>query len=317
VVDAMSPVHPEPAVAELKLCQHCGTDKGIILPLHLDKGGPMFCLTCGSEWHGRHAGRRKWGRIVIKAMRGYMHHGGAFEDFLKFRLVASDIANAFGIKIDGYEPDRTGAEVGDITAELLRDTLMLVHPDHQPIERREMATRVTRELTALQPFVFPAPKPDPEIVGDTSDALTKVPPGTAKEPSPEPAYPCEHCADEIPYYYCTTCRAEWVKRQRAKDEVENAKRRAWYRQRQARRRLGLAKPRCPICGGEVAGKRKDTVHCSARCRQTAYRRRQRNTGVTGKKYSQALHLKTRHAGDGAGMSAPPARVGRGFWRGFL
>ena len=102
--------------------------------------------------HGR---RRKWERVVIKAIRAYLDAGGLFQDILKLRLVAG------GIALPGYEADCIGTEVGDITSELLAETLQLTHPDKHPVERRELAKRVTQELLALKPFVFPKPQPTP------------------------------------------------------------------------------------------------------------------------------------------------------------
>ncbi len=78
------------------------------------------------------------------------------------KLAAGGIFEDWGIDLVGYvNADTIGAEVGDITAELLADTIELTHPDKHPPEREEKAKRVTQELLALKPFVFPAPKPEP------------------------------------------------------------------------------------------------------------------------------------------------------------
>ncbi len=150
-----------PAGARVANCPKCGKP-GLVMPLHLDKGGPEMCLQCGMEWHAKHTRRRRFGRIVIKAMRLYLDNGGKFTDLDKFKQ--SIALASLGIRqhsdLLGLG-DTIGTDVGDITTELLTDVLQLVHPDKHPPERRELATRVTQELLALQPFVFPAPKPKP------------------------------------------------------------------------------------------------------------------------------------------------------------
>jgi hypothetical protein len=235
-------------LSEPRQCEDCGTTKGIIAPLHLDKGGPLFCLPCGSDWHGRYGRRRKLGRVVIKALAAYDKAGGNFdEDLTRFKLAA------WGYPCAGHEADTIGAEIGDITSELLADVLQLTHPDRHPPERRELAKRVTQELVALQPFVFPAPKPlglEPQ----GSDGSLVVPPAGDKEPSrldllsaEMRAFPCATCSDTIPHFYCDACRAEWHKRGRAKDEIENAKRRAWYRRRRAIRLKFQRPSHCRSC----------------------------------------------------------------------
>ncbi len=135
-------------------CSRCG-EHTYVTPLHGDKGGPLFCPLCAGAWHAEHTKRRKWGRIIVKAMEAYGREGGKWTDFDKLKLAAA------GYDILHLEADTLGAEIGDITTELLDDTIKLTHPDRHPPEHRELAQRVTSELLALRPFVFPAPKPEP------------------------------------------------------------------------------------------------------------------------------------------------------------
>ncbi len=142
------------------VCAGCGETSWLI-PLYGEKGGPLRCYLCAGKWNAEYTRRRKWGRIIIKAMKMFLAAGGRYDDLDKLKLQASvdDIGSSINI-LAGYE-DTIGAEVGDISSELLAETLQLVHPDHHPAERRELAKRVTQELLALKPFVFPAPKPEP------------------------------------------------------------------------------------------------------------------------------------------------------------
>ena len=90
---------------------------------------------------------------------------------------------------------------------------------------------------------------------------------------------CSKCSEhtyvnQIPYYYCTACRAEWDKRRQEKRERDNAKQRKWYSWRQHLRRLSTPLTACGVCGEKVEAKRKDAKYCSAACRQRAHRQRQ-------------------------------------------
>ena len=49
---------------------------------------------------------------------------------------------------DGYDK---GRKVGPFDGQLVRDLLVLVHPDHQPHERHELANDATARLLALRP----------------------------------------------------------------------------------------------------------------------------------------------------------------------
>ena len=188
----------------------------------------------------------------------------------------------------GYGADSIGAEVGDITSELLADTLQLTHPDRHPPERKELARRVTAELLALKPYVFPAPKPDP---APTVESYASANPRRREigDPSQKPAYPCELCADALPMDYCDACKAEWGKRQQLKREQEDAERlernrrqRERYKQQrkhcQDLKRFNIEhhlEPEsvCETCGMKLKGKRRDSKYCSNACRQRAYVKR--------------------------------------------
>lgn len=261
--------------ATVAQCTKCGKNT-YVAPLHDDKGGPLMCPICAGMWHAEHSRRRKWGRIVIKAIKMYLREGGRYSDIDKLKMSAS----RFGIDWLKYgSVDTIGSEVGDITSELLADTIQLTHPDKHPSERRDLAKRVTQELLALKPFVFPAPKP--------RDTSFKSPPATVKEPSHGAgsssriddawkeifSFPCEACADTVPYYYCDPCKAEWQKRQQKEREIERVKQREQYARRR-QRILAYRRPvTCEGCGEQFKGKRKDALYCSAACRQRIHRKR--------------------------------------------
>ena len=125
-----------------------------------------------------------------------------------------------------------------LTSETLADALRRVHPDIHAPERRELATQVTQQLLALQPFVFPAVKPKPPAPTAGHNTSFKVPTRNFEKPS-RARYPCAECASVNPFDYCTTCRAEWVERRRKAQVLVNAKQRKWYADRRARSISGL------------------------------------------------------------------------------
>jgi len=273
-------------MAAIASCLKCGQET-YCTPLHDDKGGPLMCPVCIGKWNAEHTRRRKWGRIIIKAMKMYAKEGGRYQDFDKLKWASMGAQDLLGIDLRemtlGYgSEDLFGIEVGDITTELLADTVALTHPDKHPAERKETARRVTSELLLLKPFVFPAPKPEPvKPATATRDAYSKPRRETLNTRNKEPQYPCELCADHIPYYYCDPCKAKHREGWQKMRDKENAKQRKQY----AKRREAevhyrwLANPAiCEICGEQFKGKRKDAKHCGAACRQRAYRERLRAGG---------------------------------------
>jgi len=66
------------------------------------------------------------------------------------------------------------------------------------------ANRVTQELLALKPFVFPAPAlpaPAPKKPKPDSDELDLSSLKNFRQ-----TYPCEACRDAVTFDYCDTCR---------------------------------------------------------------------------------------------------------------
>jgi hypothetical protein len=257
-------------------CPECERPNVLVGPLHGELGGPPFCLQCGAAWYGKHGRKRKFGRIVRKAIRIFLDAGGTNRDVDRLTLQAT--GDSFGKSFSwlnfGDETDAIGLEAGDLTVELLDDVLRLTHPDVHPPERHELATRVTRELVALKPFVFPAPQREPVPQGESNTEPPLVRPRIL-EPSTspqQPAYPCSLCRDHSRYYYCTACKAEWTRRQEEQREAQRQKERAWYRARKARARWRRRRP-CVTCGTPFDPKRQDQQHCGAACRQRAHRRR--------------------------------------------
>ena len=257
-------------------CDGCGQES-FLIPLHGGKGGPMRCPLCVGKWNGEHGRRRRAGRVVIRAMKAFLDAGGKHDDLDKLKI--STIADGVLSGVDplGYMDGIARLDSADIdlTSELLTDALKLTHPDHHPPERRELAQRVTQGLLALQPFVFPAPKP-----GKPASAAKRHPEARSRpddriklaRPSQSPQYPCIDCADAVPSEYCDACRAEWEKRENRKYEQQTAKQRAEYAQR--RQRLLAKRPTatCAVCGESFKAKRDDARFCSDRCRQQAHRK---------------------------------------------
>ena len=282
----------QPFAWHVGVCPQCERPNRTIGPLHGSEGGPPFCIQCGVAWHGKHGRQRRLARVVIKAIQMYYQAGGQLghvEQFAK-RAFFGDILDCFPefLAKNGKQEFRhlfTGLKVnstdaGELTTELLKNALRLTHPDHHPPERRELATRVTGELRALEPYVFAAPKP-PEPVRRTPDPTAAHEPSPAAEPSPVSAYLCEACELTGPWHYCKACRTEFERRRDEKREKRNARRReqqrAWYRTRRDRERnrrqcFGHL-PRCATCDATFEPKRKDAKYCTPTCRQRAYRRR--------------------------------------------
>jgi hypothetical protein len=219
-------------------CEGCG-ETSWLLPLHGERGGPLRCPLCVGKWNAEHGRKRRLGRIVVRAMAAFMDAGGTKGDLMKLQMsaVGIDLTYLLGSPIDplGYlegSAQIDGKEI-ELTTELLSDVIRLTHPDCHPPERADLAKQTTARLLALQPFVFPAPKPKPSIFeryGSSTSAAR-----TERAVTKGPNYPCADCKSTTPSYYCTPCRAEWEKRR--KDEHENRKRRQreWYARRKARR----------------------------------------------------------------------------------
>ena len=263
------------------VCEGCG-DRSLLIPLHGPKGGPLRCPLCVGKWNAEHTRRRKWGRIIIKAMKMYKKEGGSWSDFDKLKRAAmlGGLLNAPEITLGYGSADTIGAEVPDVTSELLADTLKLTHPDRQPAERKQLAQRVTQELLALQPFVFPAAKPEPAPA--PRDTSFKASPQPLKQPS-RTAFPCELCADTVPGHYCDACRAEWERRENEKDNRAREKQRRWYAARRQRQKA-RQRAACLTCGIKIEANRTDARFCSPACRQKHHRR---NKGVTAASSSTA------------------------------
>jgi hypothetical protein len=254
-------------------CASCKSQsQKVLVPLHDDQGGPLVCHICAGKWHAEHGRKRKAGRVVIRAIKAYEDAGGKWSDIDK--LKTSALYRSFG-GFDGLDPlgymadaINTDGEITDLTSELLDDAIRLTHPDCQPPERQGLAKRVTQELLALKPFVFPAKKPKIIIPPPPprNESIKVQQPGFKE--ALRASYPCKECKSTIPYYYCTPCRAEWDKRSEVKRSQENAKQRKWYAERKARRPATL----CTTCGVRFRGKRKDAKFCSNNCRQRAHRK---------------------------------------------
>jgi hypothetical protein len=123
--------------------------------------------------------------------------------------------------------------------------------------------------------VFPAPKPEPPpVYSPPRDDSFKSRRATHKEPS-RSAYPCELCAETVPYFYCDPCKAEYRKRQEEAAARRRAKNREQYAVRQMRKRRRQPPKLCAAdgCTTRVEANRKDAKFCSAKCRVRAYRQR--------------------------------------------
>ena len=262
-------------------CTSCGK-VSYLTPLHGDKGGPLMCLTCKGAWHGEHGKKLKWRRVLTKTMSLYKKAGGNLHtdlDKIKRALV-------LGLAEPGFGADGMPNEMPDITTELLSDTLKLVHPDHQPPERREMAQRVTARLLELKPYVFPEPKPEPPVTHRPSDdtvVMDKPSTATLDELWAEmksKAYPCELCEGQLTSHYCNDCKAkheEKLEKDRALEEKRrlerNRRARERYQLRAQHKRLLQDETVCSNCASVFRAKRKDAKYCSASCRQKAYLKR--------------------------------------------
>jgi hypothetical protein len=256
-------------------CTKCGTH-GYIMPLHSERGGPPYCFMCAGAWHAEHAPRRRAVRVVIKALKAYEAAGGSLygQEFDELKIASGPYAS-----LVGRESDTAGSDFADLTSELLDATIALTHPDKHPAERKAEANRVTQELLALKPFVFPAPPPKPPPKYEPRDVSLKESTECFNEPS-QPAYPCEDCRYAIPRDYCDPCKAQWEKEQRKEEEREEAERklnnahqRYRYRERKRVRDYYVKRICCATCSKKFKPKRSDKKYCCAACRQRAYVKR--------------------------------------------
>jgi hypothetical protein len=264
-------------------CPIC-TKATYLIPLHGEQGGPLMCPICVGVQNATQTRRRKFGHLAAKMIRLYIENGGKASDIIELAQVIPVCLIGLGIPKDEAPAllraaGDVAAGLGELTAELLADTLQLTHPDRHPSERQELAKRVTQELLALQPFVLPAPKPEPAHAPPRNGSVD-VGRRAPKEPL-QPRYPCELCADLQPRFYCDRCKAEWDRRQqhagverRSWWSARLAKQREQYANRQRRKKARRGPIMCAAgCGIEVQSKRKDSRYCSAACRQRAYRQR--------------------------------------------
>jgi hypothetical protein len=235
---------------------------------------------------------------VIRAIKGYLAAGGKMDDVEKLALAAMGRDMGFDLDPLGYMAGvaETLDEEIELTSELLNQILVLVHPDLHPPERQQIAHRVTSQLLALKPFVFPALKPkEPAQPTQQAPSQQASPRPASSSAKPVATYPCADCADAMHWEYCDACRAEYERRRRQKYEKQAAKESAWQRASYARRRertLARRPPKhCASCGKEFKAKRNDAQFCSSRCRQRA----RRQAPITDKSHLQNNMLFIRDA----------------------
>jgi hypothetical protein len=199
-------------------CTKCGSQT-YVQPLHGERGGPPYCPICAGAWHAEHGRRRRAARILIKAMKAYDRAGGSLydKDFDALKIAAGPAMFAALLSASPYKTIGADDDFSDLTTELLTATLALTHPDKHPPEFQAEANRVTQELLALRPFVFPAPEPEKPLPREANDVLPKD-----AQPSERP-YPCIDCANALPVDYCTECR-ERYDRERDEDCASKAHR---------------------------------------------------------------------------------------------
>ena len=256
-------------------CDGCGAHS-FLIPLHGGKGGPLRCPLCVGMWNAEHGRRRRTGRIVIRAIRAFLDAGGKYTDIDKLKI-SSTSAEIGWSNFDplGYMDgiaQLDGADV-DLTSELLTDALCLAHPDHHPLERKELAQRVTQGLLALKPFVFPAPKPKKPDLPKSQPRNESIRDTLSRSSNEKlPSYPCPDCADTTPYYYCDACRAEYEKRQQEEFNQRTANQRARYKWRKHWKMRRRSLRQCEDCGLEFKKPRTDARYCSDTCRQRAHRK---------------------------------------------
>jgi hypothetical protein len=255
-------------------CEGCGR-RAVLTPLHgPEKGGPLRCYVCAGVWAAKTTRKRRAGRVLFQALKAFYAVDGSNKEIEHLRKIAAGfdligeslLFSMFGTGVLG-DMALSADDPTVLTSEVLAAALRLTHPDAHPPERHDLANRVTQQLLALQPFVFPAEKPKPvEPLTPDRDASSKDRAPTSKT---RHAYPCADCASTYPLNYCTACRAEWDKRQKEERQRDAAKQRDWYAKRKARYIRVRA---CAECSTPFKGKRKDARFCSHACRQRAHRK---------------------------------------------
>jgi hypothetical protein len=241
-------------------CEGCG-EHSVLMPLHGPKGGPLRCPLCVGAWNAKHGRKRRTGRVVIRAMKAFMEAGGGYGDLDKLKLCAFAGGQLLSLNVDPLGYMAGAARLDDpeveLTSELLADVLKLTHPDHQPPERQQLAHTVTQRLLALQPFVFPALKPEPPKPTPTTEQPGKPSRSEADTDgkASKPLYPCADCASTVPYFYCDACKAERDKRNR--EEIERRREKA--RKQYARRPKMWTPPKPPKGTPKPRTARQETV----------------------------------------------------------
>ncbi len=222
-------------------CQRC-SKPGPLGRLYGERGGPMVCFECGS-------------RVLADITKAKKHHKRVIESL-------------------GAGLMRSSAEPGELSLELLMEAITLTHPDKHPPERLALAQSVTSALLALRPYVKPAPKP-PSLESQPPPIRARAPvaaphistPSTDAKPLPE-SYPCAECRHTVPHYYCDICREKYD----AKNKQEREKVAAYARDLRARKRARW-RAKCLQCAIVFQPKRRDSIYCTAGCRQRAFRAR--------------------------------------------
>ena len=264
-------------------CTKCGSQT-YVEPLHGERGGPPYCPICAGAWYAEHGRKRRAARTLIKVMRAYEEAGGRLHGKEFDELILA--TNSFGFAL--YDDDARAAadEFRDLTTELLAATLALAHPDKHPPERKSEAQRVTQELLALKPFVFPAPEPEKPKPQPETPPPAKTKSNSSSSFNFRQTYPCEICRDAIPYDYCNACRTEYDRREQQKFDRLTAKQRAKYKRQRERALRKRQKRQCPTCGMQFRIARTDARYCSDPCRKRAHREKralvtdkQSNTGA--------------------------------------
>ena len=110
---------------------------------------------------------------------------------------------------------QTCSELGSMSAKCHEQTLTLhchLSICRAKSRRGEAHGRVACARTLRGADADAAPKPDPSLpLGHRSAQVARC----DNQKPLRPTYPCEHCANLVPYYYSDACQATWDDRQRA------------------------------------------------------------------------------------------------------